>query len=116
MPSSSLALAHEFLAAWASSNVDRFTSLLDENVSFDSPTGSLQGRPAVAAAMAEFAKLVTGVDNITAAADGDNVLLMYDMHTGPFGTIRAAEHYRVRDGRIVSDRLVFDTAPLQPPA
>jgi ketosteroid isomerase-like protein len=116
MTSSSIALAREFLAAWAAADVERFTGLLDENVSFDSPTASLQGRTAVAAAMADFAQVVTGVDNITAAADGDSVLVMYDMHTGPFGTIRAAEHYRVRDGRIVSDRLVFDTAPLQPPA
>jgi hypothetical protein len=38
---------------------------------------------------------------------------MYDMHTGPFGTIRAAEHYRLRDGRIFSHELIFDTAPLK---
>lgn len=73
---------------------------------------ALQGRVAVAAAMAEFADAVTGVDLLASAADGDSVLVMYDMHTGPFGTIRAAEHYRFRSGLIVSDRLVFDTSTL----
>jgi ketosteroid isomerase-like protein len=114
MTSANLALAREFLAAWAAADVARFTELLDEDVSFDSPMAALRGRPAVTAAMADFARAVTAVDNITAAADGDNVLVMYDMHTGPFGTIRAAENYRFRDGRIVSDRLVFDTAPMRP--
>jgi hypothetical protein len=36
-------------------------------------------------------------------------MIMYDMATAPFGTIRAVDHVVVRDGRIVSDILVFDT-------
>jgi hypothetical protein len=35
--------------------------------------------------------------------------VVYDMRTAPFGTIRAVDHLVVRDGRIVSDNLVFDT-------
>jgi hypothetical protein len=31
------------------------------------------------------------------------------MATGPFGTLRAVDPLVVRDGRIVSDTLVFDT-------
>jgi len=27
---------------------------------------------------------------------------MYDMTTGPFGTLRAAEHLEIRDGKIVA--------------
>ncbi len=108
-----LDLAQDFLAAWAAADRNRFTALLHEDVSFESPMASLQGRDAVASAMVDFSQAVTGVDLIASAAEGDSVLLMYDMHTGPFGTIRAAEHYRVRDGRIASDQLVFDTAPLK---
>src|ERR1700722_6214934 len=112
---SNLQLAHEFLAAWAASDVDRFSGLLDEDVSFEGPMGSLQGREAVATAMADFAQTVTGIEIIASAEHGDGVLVMYDMHTGPFGTIRAAEHYRLRNSQIVSDQLVFDTAPLKNP-
>ena len=36
-------------------------------------------------------------------------MIMYDMTTGPVGTLRAAEYLVVRDGKITSDTLVFDT-------
>lgn len=38
---------------------------------------------------------------------------MYDLGTGPFGTVRAADTFVVRDGKIVSDGLVFDTYELR---
>jgi hypothetical protein len=110
---SNLALAHQFLTSWAAADIGRFTGLLDEDVSFESPMVAHRGRDAVAAAMADFAQAVTGIDIIASAADGDSVVVMYDMHTGPFGAIRAAEHYRFRDGVIISDQLVFDSAPLR---
>jgi hypothetical protein len=34
------------------------------------------------------------------------------MDAGPLGTIRAADRFTVRNGRIVADELVFDTAAL----
>ena len=111
--SENLQLASDFLNAWASSQADRFTSYLDREVSFESPMATLQGRDAVAAAMSEFAQAVTGIKVLASAASQDSVLIMYDMHTGPFGTIRAAEHYRFRDGKIVSDQLVFDAPAIK---
>jgi len=36
-------------------------------------------------------------------------MIMYEMVMGPFGTLRAAEHLVIRDGKITSDTLVFDT-------
>lgn len=104
--------ANDFLSAWAASDVERFAALLHDDIIFESPMVALQGREQVAAAMADFSQAVDGIDVIASAADGDSVLVMYDMHTGPFGTIRAAERYRFEDDRIVSDQLVFDTAPM----
>lgn len=43
------------------------------------------------------------------AGDGDEALLVYGMDTAPFGTLRAAEHLVLHDGRIARSRLVFDT-------
>jgi hypothetical protein len=39
---------------------------------------------------------------------------MYDMHTSPFGTVRAAEHYTIADGQTTRDHLVFDTYGIRP--
>lgn len=112
----SRALAHRFLALWADSDVDGFTTLLAPDITFESPMASLRGRHDVAAAMSDFAALVTGIEILASAADGDDVLVLYDMHTRPYGTIRAAECYRFRDGLIAEDRLVFDSSPMRRPA
>lgn len=36
-------------------------------------------------------------------------MIMYDMYTGPFGVIRAADLFHVHNGRIIANKLVFDT-------
>jgi hypothetical protein len=59
--------------------------------------------------MGEFAQAVTGVSVLAVVGDDERAMVMYDMATGPFGTLRAVDHVVVRDGRIVSDTLVFDT-------
>ncbi len=38
---------------------------------------------------------------------------MYELATGPFGTLRGAEHLTVRDGKILTDTLTFDTYPIR---
>jgi ketosteroid isomerase-like protein len=101
-----------FLGAWARNDMDTVVTLLAQDVSFESPQHRLAGRDAVAAAMGEFAQVVTGIDLLVATATGAEVIVMYDMHTAPFGTLRVAEHFTVRDGLIAADQLVFDTAPL----
>ena len=45
-------------------------------------------------------------------ASGDDALLLYDLQTEPFGTLRVAEQLTVADGRIRRIRHVHDTAAL----
>jgi hypothetical protein len=78
-------------------------------VAFDSPRVSLVGAAQVLAAMGEFALVVTGVSVHAVVGDDERAMVMYDMETGPFGTIRAVDHLVVRHGRIIADTLVFDT-------
>jgi hypothetical protein len=61
------------------------------------------------AAMREFAGAVGAVNVIATVGDDDQAAVVYDMKTGPFGTIRAIEHFVIHDGRIQIDRLAFDT-------
>lgn len=105
--------ARSFLEAWAAGDAERMRATLAEDVTFESPLVTLTGRDAVASAMLEFSHAVTGVSVLAVAEDDAGALVMYDMHTGPFGTVRAAERYEFRDGLMTSDRLVFDTAPLR---
>jgi ketosteroid isomerase-like protein len=102
-----------FIEAFAAKDRAALAGRLADDVVFESPRGVLSGAAAVTEAMAQFAQVVLGVDVIAAYGDEERAVVMYDMRTGPFGTMRAADTFVVRDGRIVSDRLVFDTYELR---
>jgi hypothetical protein len=49
-----------------------------------------------------------------AAFDYDSqALIMYDVTTGPFGTLTCAELVTFHDGKIETDLLTFDTYPMR---
>jgi ketosteroid isomerase-like protein len=106
------AVAREFVEAFGRRDMAAVQSLLATDVTFQSPRVRLTGAPAVGAAMGEFAQMVTGVTVLAAMQDGDRACIVYDMDTGPFGTLRAVDLVTVVAGRITEDLLVFDTAPL----
>ena len=110
---SNLTVGTDFLNAWARSDVATFTSLLAPDLVFSSPRVRLDDRDAAVGAMAGFAEVVESVNIIAAAETADaGVLVLYDMHTKPFGTIRALDFYRLKDGLIVELQVLFDTAVL----
>jgi hypothetical protein len=106
------AVALAFLEAFAKHELTAAAAYVADDIEFVSPRVHLHGASDYLAAVGEFAPAVTSLDVIAAMAEGDQVLVMYDMHTGPFGTIRAADHFTVVDERITKDLLVFDTVPL----
>lgn len=101
-----------FVEAFGRRDMAAVSGALAEDVVFESPRTRITGAAAVAAAISEFAQAVTGVTVIDAFGDHERAVVMYDMHTGPFGTLRAVDRVLVRDGKIVSDSLVFDTRAL----
>ncbi|WP_328988482.1 nuclear transport factor 2 family protein [Kribbella sp. NBC_01245] len=106
-------VALEFLDAFATKDSAKLASLLDPDVVFESPRTTLNGADAVATAIGGFAQAVLGVSVIAAYGDEERAVVMYDMELGPLGTIRASDHLVVRDGRVISDQLVFDTHVLR---
>jgi len=65
-----------------------------------------------AAAVAGFGALAEHVDLLAEFGSGEQALLLYDMHTRPFGRLRVAEHFTVSAGLIRRIRHVHDTAAL----
>ncbi len=106
-------IAVAFIQAFARRDLAAVAALLADDVVLESPQVRLTGAPAVARAIGDFAQVVDGVDNLTAVGDGNRAMVMYDMRTTPYGTLRTVDHIEVRDGRIVSDILVFDTYPVR---
>ena len=102
-------LASAFIEAFGRRDMAAVAGYLADDVAFESPRATLTGAEPVVAAMAEFAQVVTGVSIVAVVGDDERAMIMYDIATGPFGTLRAVDHLVVRDGSIVSDTLVFDT-------
>lgn len=115
-------LAVAFIDAFAGKDMEAVAALLSDDIVFSSPQVRLSGAEAVLAAIGQFAQVVTGVSNVTVLGDGERAMVMYDMRTGPFGTLKTVDHIVVRDGKIASDTVVFDTyevrkaIEVQPPA
>jgi len=62
-----------------------------------------------------FSQMMTGLTDIAAFGNEQNVVLFYCPHTAVTSTAPAAEHFTVRDGRIVESLLVFDRLSYAPP-
>ncbi|MEU4342132.1 nuclear transport factor 2 family protein [Nocardia sp. NPDC023852] len=109
-----VAVAVAFVEAFGKRDMSAVAGLLHEDVVFESPRTRLTGAAAVLAALTEFADVVTGVDIIDAFGDEERALVYYDMHTGPFGTLRTVDHVVLRSGRVASDTVVFDSRQVTP--
>lgn len=102
-------VAVAYIEAWARSDMTTVARYLTEDITFEGPMAQATGAEAVLEALSGFSQLVTDVRILAATGDDQQAIVMYDMVTGPFGTLRAAEHLAIRDGKIKTDTLVFDT-------
>ncbi|MFC7624297.1 nuclear transport factor 2 family protein [Microlunatus sp. GCM10028923] len=111
-PTAPIEVAVRFIEAFGRRDLTTLTECLADDVVFESPRVRLAGRDQVVAGIAEFAGLVEAVQVTARYGDEHGAVVVYEMLTGPFGTIRAADHLTVVDGRITTDILIFDTAAL----
>jgi hypothetical protein len=107
-----LDLARAYHAAWTSKNFTAARRYLAEDLQTDVPLNTYAGRDDFAAAVARFGSLADHVDLLAEFGSATQAVLLYDMHTHPFGTLRVAEFFTVGDGLIRSIRHVHDTVAL----
>ena len=108
-----LAVARAYHCAWTGRDFDAAADLLASDLQTDVPLNTYAGKPEFAAAVRGFGALVERVELIAEVGRGDEAILLYDMHTEPFGTIRIAEHFTVAGGQITRIRHVHDTVALR---
>jgi limonene-1,2-epoxide hydrolase len=102
-------VATAFIDAFARQDMAAIADYISDDIVFESPRVRLTGAEAFLEAVGQFAQIVVKVATVSVVGDDERAMIMYDMETGPFGTLRAVDHLVVRDGRITSDVLVFDT-------
>jgi hypothetical protein len=105
------ATAEAFFDAWTSKDFDEARLLVHDDLSFTGPIDAFEDADSYLQSITRLSQIVTGVDRRRVFADGDDVCVIYDLHTQPVPNSRVAEWYTVRDGRIASIQVVFDARP-----
>ena len=106
-------VAIAFTEAWTSHDMTTASSYVAEDVMFEGPITQASGRTAYMNGLSRFAQAVAGLKILAAVGDDQRAMIMYEVKTGPFGTLRAAEDFVVCGGKITRDTLVFDTHELR---
>ena len=107
----SVAVARAFTEAWTSHDLDTAGSYLTEDVVFDGPLGHVNGKKAYLESLNGLTQAlgVNGVRVVAVFGDDTQALIMYELITGRFGVLTCAKLLSMRDGKIQSDRLTFDS-------
>lgn len=108
-----LNVARAYHAAWTSRDFDTARSYLAVDLHTDVPINTYAGRDDFVAALTSFGGPAQRVELLTEFGCGEQALLLYDVHTEPFGPFRIAEQFTVHDGLIRRIRHVHETAALR---
>ena len=104
-----------YLERFASGDVAGAGELLVEEFAFDGPILQAKGKAEFLAGSATAAAMARGCTLHRQWADGDDVCTVYDFNIetpAGAGAIPMAEWSVIRGGKLVSSRLLFDTAAM----
>ena len=102
-----------YLNAFTSGDLDAAMSLIDDNFVFEGPILQSTGKDTFVEGSATAAKMARGVKMLRQFEDDAEVVSIYKFELGAPatpGSVLMMEWTTVRDGKLVSSRLVFDTA------
>lgn len=107
------ALVRRYYDGWRQGRFEDAIAQLAPDVAIEVPINAYPDRASFGQALASFGALVDHVELLSELFDGEQAILLYDMHVRGLGALRVAEHFTVRDGRIVRLRQIHDTAAVR---
>src|SRR5215212_10658564 len=100
--------------AWSQRDMSAARSYLADDLDFQGPIDTYSSADEFIGTLTGFAQMLTRVDLLQEFYRDDAAALLYDCVTNsPAGTVRTAEFFGLRDGKIASIRLVFDATVLR---
>jgi SnoaL-like protein len=99
--------------SWTAGDFETAVSLLADGLIVEVPVNEYPTAESFGAALKAFGSLAGRVELHAGMSDGAEGMLLYDMDVAGLGPLRVAEHFTVRDGKIVRIRQVHDTAALR---
>ena len=99
-----------YTEAWANRDLAAAAGYLADDVVFDGPFARYDSAEPLLRGLERFAaRIAPGWKQIAALTRGEQVMLMYEVFLPTGAPVRTAEVFTVRDGRIRSETLVFDS-------
>jgi ketosteroid isomerase-like protein len=114
--SKALQVALAYHEAWSSQDLDKAMEYVAEDVVLHAPDGRIDGSAAYRESVGHFVAILKGTTVWAAFGDDETAVLVYDTETSMLTSAPGAEHVSVRDGKIISSRLIFDRLPFTQPA
>lgn len=110
-----LTIASAFLDAWTAHDLDTARGYLADDFAFDGPINHYRCAEDFLAGSRAFVEAIKpGRTTVAAFGDDREALLLYDLHLRSGPTLRIADHYTVRDGRIRTETILWDTHGSRP--
>ncbi|MEI6668633.1 MAG: nuclear transport factor 2 family protein [Acidobacteriota bacterium] len=107
-------IVRPYFDAWTSGDMARARTYLADDLDFQGAIDRFNRADAFVPALSGFAGMLVRTDLLHEFYTDDAAALLYDcVSPTPAGTIRTAEFLRVKDGKIVEIRLVFDASELR---
>ncbi len=103
----------DYLSAFTSGDMDTARSLIADDFSFAGPMLQVTGKEEFFAGASQLLPIMQGYRMLRQWEDGDEVCSIYEFKIetpAAAGAIVMTEWCKVREGRLASSRLVFDTA------
>lgn len=113
-PALETALAYH--RAWTTGDLDSAMTHVADDIVCRAPGQELRNKSDYRSFLGGFSQMMTGLTDVAAFGDDEHVVLFYYPHTAVTSTAPAAEHFTIRDGRIVESVLVFDRISYAPAA
>jgi len=106
-------VAEAYHRGWTSKRFDESIELLAPDLKVEVPVNEYPTRESFAQALTAFGGMVDRVELLAELAEGHEAMLLYDMEVRGLGTMRVAEHFTVRAGKITRLRQIHDTAAVR---
>lgn len=103
-----LRLALDYYNAWNSHDFEKASSALADTIAFDTPLNAYANKTEFMKAVEFTALTATKSSLISTFGTDSEALLLYDL-TLPMATVTIAEHFTVKQNRIIFIRHVHDT-------
>jgi ketosteroid isomerase-like protein len=112
MPSTTADIARAFTQAWTSGDMATAANYLADDVTFDGPINHSRGKQDYITGLSAFAQRASDLNILAVLGDGEQAMIMYEMTTGPHRATYV-ERLTIRDGKIQTDQLIFDSYPMR---